>query len=142
MDLLHSRSHFGFIGLGLIGGSVARCIRRELPDARISAYNYYETKKHPRLEKALADGVLTDITTDISRVSDWDVIFLCAPVRTNVAYLTRLKPYLKADCILTDVGSVKGEIYHAIRNVGLDHCFIGGHPMAGTEHIGYEYSFS
>ena len=142
MDLLHSRSHFGFIGLGLIGGSVARCIRRELPDARISAYNYYETKKHPRLEKALADGVLTDITTDISRVSDWDVIFLCAPVRTNVAYLTRLKPYLKADCILTDVGSVKGEIYHAIRNVGLDHCFIGGHPMAGTEHIGYEYSFA
>lgn len=51
MDLLHSRSHFGFIGLGLIGGSVARCIRRELPDARISAYNYYETKKHPRLER-------------------------------------------------------------------------------------------
>lgn len=142
MDLLHSRSHFGFIGLGLIGGSVARCIRRELPDARISAYNYYETKKHPRLEKALADGVLTDITTDISRVSDWDVIFLCAPVRTNVAYLTRLKPYLKANCILTDVGSVKGEIYDAIRNEGLDHCFIGGHPMAGTEHIGYEYSFA
>ena len=70
------------------------------------------------------------------------MIFLCAPVRTNVAYLTRLKPYLKADCILTDVGSVKGEIYHAIRNVGLDHCFIGGHPMAGTEHIGYEYSFA
>ena len=83
MDLLHSRSHFGFIGLGLIGGSVARCIRRELPDARISAYNYYETKKHPRLEKALADGVLTDITTDISRVSDWDVIF---PHKCGISY--------------------------------------------------------
>ena len=57
MDLLHTRKHFGFIGLGLIGGSVARCIRNEIPDAQISAYNYYETKKHPRLEKALADGV-------------------------------------------------------------------------------------
>ena len=142
MDLLDSKKHFGFIGLGLIGGSVARCIRQELPKARISAYNYYETKKHPRLEMALSDGVLTDITTDITAVRDWDVIFLCTPVRTNVAYLKKLKPYLRKDCILTDVGSVKGEIYDAVHREGLDHCFIGGHPMAGTEHIGYEYSFA
>ena len=39
MDLLDSKKHFGFIGLGLIGGSVARCIRQELLKARISAYN-------------------------------------------------------------------------------------------------------
>ena len=97
MDLLDSKKHFGFIGLGLIGGSVARCIRQELPKARISAYNYYETKKHPRLEMALSDGVLTDITTDITAVRDWDVIFLCTPVRTNVAYLKKLKPYLRQD---------------------------------------------
>lgn len=142
MDLLDTKKHFGFIGLGLIGGSVARCIRQELPKARISAYNYYETKKHPRLEMALSDGVLTDITTDITAVRDWDVIFLCTPVRTNVAYLKKLKPYLRKDCILTDVGSVKGEIYNAVHREGLDHCFIGGHPMAGTEHIGYEYSFA
>lgn len=142
MDLLHTRKHFGFIGLGLIGGSVARCIRNEIPDAQISAYNYYETKKHPRLEKALADGVLTDITTDISDVSSWDVIFLCTPVRTNTAYLAKLKPWLRPGCILTDVGSVKGEIYQAVCEEGLDHCFVGGHPMAGTEHIGYEYSFA
>lgn len=142
MDLLNTRKHFGFIGLGLIGGSVARCIRNKLPDARISAYNYYETKKHPRLEMALADGVLSDITTDITEVRNWDVIFLCTPVRTNVAYLKRIKPYLRRECILTDVGSVKGEIYEAVRQEGLDHCFIGGHPMAGTEQIGYEHSFA
>ena len=142
MDLFDTTKHFGFIGLGLIGGSVARCIRNELPDARISAYNYYEPKKHPRLEMALSDGVLSDITTDLAEVRDWDVIFLCTPVRTNVAYLKKLRPYLRKDCILTDVGSVKGEIYEAVHQEGLDHCFIGGHPMAGTEHIGYEHSFA
>jgi prephenate dehydrogenase len=113
-----------------------------MPDAKIMAYNYYETKKHPKLEMALADGVVSEISTRLEDFSACDVIFLCAPVLTNIAYVKRLIPYLKPSCILTDVGSVKGQIYDCVREEGLESFFVGGHPMAGTEKTGYEHSFS
>lgn len=142
MNTLSNRNIFGFIGLGLIGGSVARCIRDRMPGAEIIAYNYYETRRHPRLEAALADGVVSHISTNLNDFSRCDVIFLCAPVLTNLTYVKRIKPYLKSTCILTDVGSVKGQIYRCIKEQGLESFFIGGHPMAGTEKTGYEHSFS
>lgn len=135
-----TRSHFGFIGFGLIGGSIARSLRILYPGSEIMAYNYYETKKHPQLELARQEGTLTKIATDLKEFSSCDVIFLCAPVITNVKYLTRLKPYLAKDCILTDVGSVKGNIHQAIRELDLEEQFVGGHPMTGSEHTGYDHS--
>lgn len=134
------RTHFGFIGLGLIGGSIAHCLRNIFPDADIMAYNYYETSRHPKLEKALEDEVLSRISTDLSDFSQCEVIFLCAPVLTNIAYLEKIKPHLKENCILTDVGSVKGDIHRAVSRLGLDAFFIGGHPMTGSEKIGYTNS--
>lgn len=135
-------SDFGFIGFGLIGGSIAHALREIFPSSRITAYNYHVTKKHPKLEAALADGILTDICTDLSDMGKLDVIFLCAPVMTNVEYLKRLKPHLSGNCLLTDVGSVKGNIHHEIENLGLGHMFVGGHPMTGSEKTGYENSTS
>lgn len=133
---------FGFIGFGLIGGSVAHAIRELYPEAEIMAYNYYETKPHPRLNMALADGVLSRIATGLEDFSECDAIFLCAPVKTNIEYLNRLVPHISSDCMLTDVGSVKGDIVAAVREAGLTRQFIGGHPMTGSEKIGYEYSDS
>ena len=138
----HTKKTFGFIGLGLIGGSIARCIRNKWSEADILAYNYYETKPNPRLELALSDGVLSGITTSLSDFSGCDVIFLCTPVLNNISYLPKLKPILNPDCILTDVGSVKGDIYRAVQKEGIEDWFIGGHPMAGTEKIGYQHSFA
>lgn len=135
-------SDFGFIGFGLIGGSIAHALRELYPSSRITAYNYHITKKHPRLEAALTDGILTDICTDLSDMGRLDVIFLCAPVMTNVEYLKKLKPYLSDKCLLTDVGSVKGNIHHEIDKLGLSHMFVGGHPMTGSEKTGYENSAS
>lgn len=133
---------FGFIGFGLIGGSVAHAIREIYPQADIMAYNYYITKPHPRLNKALSDGVLSQITTELADFSECDAIFLCAPVKTNIEYLNKLVPHISPDCMLTDVGSVKGDIVSAVRKAGLTRQFIGGHPMTGSEKIGYEYSTS
>ena len=72
--------HFGFIGFGLIGGSVAHALREQYPDSELMAYNYYITKPHPRLELAAMDGILDKITTDLADFADCDCIFLCAPV--------------------------------------------------------------
>ncbi len=130
---------FGFIGFGLIGGSLAKIFRKNHEDIRLIAYNYYGDKPHPSLELALKEGILNKISTNLSEdFKDCDVIFLCAPVLTNIAYLGRLKHIIKPDCILTDVGSVKGNIYKAVTELGLEKHFIGGHPMAGSEKTGYE----
>lgn len=134
------RTNFGFIGFGLIGGSIARALRNLYPESRITAYNYYETRPHKKLEQAKQEGTLTEISTSLEDFSNCDVIFLCAPVLTNVSYLERLAPYLSEDCLLTDVGSVKGNIHKAVHQLGLDRQFIGGHPMTGSEKNGYIHS--
>lgn len=132
--------NFGFIGFGLIGGSIAHSLRRLYPSSYITAYNYYVTKPHPKLEMAKKDGVLSEISTSLKDFSKCDVIFLCAPVMTNVSYLKQIAPYIKKDCIVTDVGSVKGNIHKAACELGLTHNFIGGHPMTGSEKTGYNNS--
>ncbi len=134
------RKKFGFIGFGLIGGSVARALRILYPESWIVAYNYYETKLHPALEEAKKAGTLTDIYTELSAFSDCDVLFLCAPVIKNVDYLSKLAPYIGEDCIITDVGSVKGNIYQKVKELHLERQFVGGHPMTGSEKTGYQNS--
>ena len=136
----NTRSHFGFIGFGLIGGSIARALRILYPESDIFAYNYYQTKKHPTLEEAKSAGTLSSICTELSFFSTCDVLFLCAPVLKNVSYLEKVAPYLSKNCIITDVGSVKGNIYEKIQNLNLDRQFVGGHPMTGSEKTGYQNS--
>lgn len=140
MNEMKKRSRFGFIGFGLIGGSIAHALRALCPDSEILAYNYYKTKPHEKLELARKEGTLSGICTSLSDFSDCEVIFLCAPVLTNVSYLRELAPYLNKDCILTDVGSVKGNIHKAVAELGLNRQFVGGHPMTGSEKTGYANS--
>ena len=124
----------GFIGLGLIGGSIAKSIRRIFPDTEILGFDVDQTA----LNLALEDKTLTKTVTAIEAMYDCDYIFLCAPVHYNIAYLPILKGIMKNSCILTDVGSVKSDIYTAIHENQLDDYFIGGHPMVGSEQSGYE----
>lgn len=133
----------GFIGFGLIGGSIARALKKICPNYYLFAYDYH--KEHPStdLQAALADGVLNSATTTLDEYfPDCDLLFLCAPVLSNIAYLKQLKPLIKPSCILTDVGSVKGNIHAAVREIGLNSQFIGGHPMTGSEKTGYLNSYA
>ena len=130
----------GLIGFGLIGGSLARIWSAKHPEDTFLAYNYHLSHNQD-LEDALAVGVLHLVSTDLEGdVADCDMIFLCSPVLRNIEYLTRLKDIAKPSCILTDVGSVKGNIHQAVRQLGLTDRFIGGHPMAGSEKTGYHSS--
>ncbi len=130
----------GFIGLGLIGGSIARLLREQSGDYDIFTYDHHTDRCNPGMEAALADGTLNRIEHDLSCFSSADLIFLCAPVLRNIDYLKKLKTIIRPDCILTDVGSVKGNIHAAAHELGLDTQFIGGHPMAGSELTGYANS--
>ena len=93
----------GFIGLGLIGGSIAKSIHRIFPDYRIVGFD----NNLSTLKEAVSDGTLTEYTDDIHTIAECNYIFLCAPVHYNIEYLRQLKPFLTDSTILTDVGSVK-----------------------------------
>ncbi|MBS6195837.1 MAG: prephenate dehydrogenase [Clostridiales bacterium] len=127
----------GFIGLGLIGGSIAKSIKRFHPNTLIYAY----TRTEATLDTAVSEGVVdVKCTKEDPQFENCDYIFLCAPVNDNIACLSRLKDRISPNCIITDVGSVKGEIHKNVQALGMDANFIGGHPMAGSEKTGYENS--
>ena len=132
-----ARLHIGFIGLGLIGGSIARALRENISEIYMTAYDINGTA----LDKALQDGVIDQAAEQIDgRFSDCDYLFLCAPVQKNDANLETVKKFISPSCTLTDVGSVKTDIHQHIAKVGLEAQFIGGHPMAGSERFGYANS--
>lgn len=130
----------GFIGFGLIGGSIARAMKSKLTNTKIIAYNHHGTA-NKSLELARKDRTIDIISTDLEKdFAACNIIFLCCPVLTNIEYLKQLKPIITSDCIITDVGSVKGNIHNAVTMLGMCSNFIGGHPMAGSEQTGYENS--
>lgn len=124
----------GFIGLGLIGGSIARALKEYDPKIKIVAYDV-----NPETLRLAKQDAVADITAPAidESFSDCDYIFLCAPVQKNDGNLAAVKKILPEKCLLTDVGSVKSTIHDAVHEAGLEHCFIGGHPMAGSERTGY-----
>ena len=127
----------GFIGLGLIGGSIAKTIRKFHPDYRLIAFD--------KDRSALAEAVSLNVINGICDIEDeqlynCDYLFLCAPVEFNVEYMEKIKDSLGENCILTDVGSVKSVIHEKVTELGLEGCFIGGHPMAGSERSGFSNS--
>ena len=127
----------GFIGLGLIGGSIARAVRYFYPDTEIIAHS----RTRASVEQAVADGVISRVIDQIDEdFSDCTYIFLCAPVSSNAKYLEQLKPLIGPDCIITDVGSTKTDIHEKVTDLDMEANFIGGHPMAGSEKTGYANS--
>ncbi len=129
----------GFIGLGLIGGSLAKSIRHTFPDFKIIAFNRSEAPRIAALNDGTADIVCEQI--DMS-FSGCDYIFLCTPVEYNSFYLKQLKGIIKDTCIITDVGSTKTDIHETVIENEMEVNFIGGHPMAGSEKTGYDNSSS
>ncbi|MCC8125777.1 MAG: prephenate dehydrogenase [Clostridiales bacterium] len=126
---------FGFIGLGLIGGSIAKGIKRSMPSAKIMAY----MRTRSKLEKAHEDGIVDVILDGVTEeLRECDVIFLCTPVEYNAGYLKTVRPFLRSGAILTDVGSTKSDIHRVVAELDMENCFIGSHPMAGSEKTGYE----
>ena len=94
----------GFIGLGLIGGSIARGLKRSAPDIQIMAY----MRTREKLEQAHADGIVDLILDGVDEhLSECDIIFLCTPVEFNESYLRQIRPFLKEGAVVTDVGSTK-----------------------------------
>lgn len=126
----------GIIGLGLIGGSIVKAVKRLYPSVSITAMDI----DRGALELAVSQGFADYATAgDYSMFKGCQVVFLCAPVRASIAYLNKLADHVDKSTIITDVCSTKGEILAAsaqLKNIS----FIGGHPMAGSEKSGFSHA--
>jgi cyclohexadieny/prephenate dehydrogenase len=128
------------VGVGLIGSSIARAMRRAGFASHIAGY----THRAQTLERARAAGFADSLHGDVeSCVKDADLVVLATPVGSYAALAEQAGPYLKRGAILSDVGSVKSAV---IRDVG-PHVpegvhFIPAHPIAGTEQSGPEAGFA
>ncbi len=133
-------NHLAILGVGLIGGSLARALKRSQSVNIVSGYG----RRQEALEKGIKLGVLDRASTDLADVvSDADIIMLATPLGTVEPLLTEMKPYLKPGVIITDAGSAKGSVVRSAKKVLDDiSCFVPGHPIAGTEKSGVEASFA
>lgn len=124
----------GFIGLGLIGGSIARTIKKKYPSVTLIA-----TARHQdTITEAYEAGTISNARLlSLADFSDCDYIFLCTPVQQNLLYLEELRDIISPACIITDVGSVKTDIHQAVISLVMEEHFIGGHPMCGSERTGF-----
>ncbi|HEV3346995.1 MAG TPA: prephenate dehydrogenase/arogenate dehydrogenase family protein [Methylomirabilota bacterium] len=127
------------VGLGLLGGSVAKAARGlGLADEIVAV-----GRDRERLEPALRDGMVDRVTTDLADgVGGADFCLLATPVATLAALLPAVWAALPADAVLTDVGSTKAAIVRAAERLGEGRplAFVGSHPMAGSEQAGYRVS--
>ncbi len=127
---------YGFSGFGVIGASLAMALKKEDPECLIIAKAGSEKTIRYALEHGIAD--IAAVTDDDPVYRQCDMIFLCAPVGTNIELLGKLAKVVSPECLITDVGSVKTGIHEAASALGLDDRFIGGHPMTGSEKSGIE----
>lgn len=125
-----------FIGLGLIGSSLARVIAAEQLATTVVA----STRSQKTLEDAKALGLISEGYSDpIDAVKHADLVVLALPVRATQKVLEQIRPHLTENVILTDVGSTKGNVVEAAKSVFGDDLpigFVPGHPIAGAEHTG------
>jgi len=127
------------IGVGLIGGSLARALRSKHACGRIIGFS----RDLEHLKKAVSLGVIDEYgLTVASAVKDADLVVLATPLATTEPLLRSMRGYLKDNVIITDVGSAKGSVVAAARAT-LDTLlprFVPGHPIAGREQSGVEAS--
>jgi len=137
------KTHFeriALIGVGLIGSSLARVVRRDGLAGHIAVC----ARSHATLDTARALGLADSTTTDPRQVVEGaDLVMLCSPLGTYGQIAEAMAPGLKPGCIVSDVGSVKQSVIvdvdpHLPEGVHL----VPGHPVAGTEHSGPEAGFA
>jgi prephenate dehydrogenase len=121
------------LGLGLIGGSLARLLA-----ARGVEVVGTDASGATRAAAAAAGLRVVDAVADA--VARAEVVVLAVPLRAMRAVAAEVARHLDADATVTDVGSVKAPVRRALEDAGLGERYVGAHPMAGTEHSGFEAS--
>ena len=125
--------NIAIVGVGLIGGSFARALRRETGRLRVIGID----RERASLDDALRMGVIDEAAT-LAAVADCDAVLIAVPVRQFPIVIAELSGYLKPETVITDAGSTKQDVIAAARAAlgARVSQFVPGHPIAGREHVG------
>jgi arogenate dehydrogenase (NADP+) len=118
----------GIVGIGLIGASLGWDFR-QLGHQVIGV-----SRQQATCEIAEREGICDQASCDLASLKDTEIIFICTPIAAIIPTIKLLIPHLHPDTIITDAGSVKGEIVD--QSTELWPNFVGGHPMAGNSESG------
>ena len=128
------------IGLGLIGGSLARSLKASGFAAHVSGYGYRDVS----LKKGLQLGVIDSYSLDLEEaLAGADIVVIGTPTLTANEMLRQILPMVNSDTVITDVASVKGSLLKTARDAcqgKLPPKLVLGHPIAGSERSGVEAS--
>ncbi|MFP4466288.1 MAG: prephenate dehydrogenase [Candidatus Goldiibacteriota bacterium] len=126
------------IGMGFMGGSLGKTLL-EKKIARTVTGAGRDMKK---LKAALKMKAATDVTDDLDNagISGADAVIISVPVKQIPVMFKRIKKNLGKNTVVTDMGSVKGYIAEHIRKYDTERCFVGSHPMVGSEKSGVRNS--
>ncbi|MEG2425741.1 MAG: prephenate dehydrogenase [Oscillospiraceae bacterium] len=127
---------FGILGLGLIGASMAKTIKVNI-NAKIAGFDIDEQV----LKTALEDDVIDEVLSEKS-LSKCDVIIIALCPKATVDFIKKQRKHFKNGALVLDICGVKSAVLEPIEELVKESSFIfiGGHPMAGTENSGYEFS--
>ncbi|MBQ2889799.1 MAG: prephenate dehydrogenase [Clostridia bacterium] len=123
-------------GLGLIGGSLAKAFG-ELPDTQVFGYDIDNTTiMRAKLVDAI-DGVM-----DEKNIKECDYIFVALYPKATKEFLEKFAPYIRKNTVVVDCAGTKRSVCECGFKIAKENgfCFIGGHPMAGTQFSGFKYS--
>jgi len=128
------------VGVGLIGGSLARALKERGLCATVVGMGRGESNLLRALELGVVDKVERDVTAGVRQA---DLVVVATPVGELGALIRKIAPHVRSDAVVTDVGSVKAAVVREADSVFPEPVrFVGGHPVAGTEHSGVEASFA
>jgi len=123
------------IGVGLIGGSLAKSIKKNKLANCVTGY--FRNKK--KLRKAIKNKTVDKGSSDLTKaVAGSDLIILALPINKILEFLPEIKRAAKENSIVTDVGSIKTKITNLTDYLNCN--FVGSHPLAGSEKRGAEFS--
>lgn len=128
-------SSVGIAGLGLIGGSLAKAIRHQFPDIRISGFDFSDV-----LKKAESQNLIDESLQPPDRLLQCDLIILSLPIYSSLNLFEELYPKLNENQVLIDVCSVKSPFINLKKKHQSRGKYFGLHPMAGKEKGGLENS--
>ncbi|MFO1519233.1 MAG: prephenate dehydrogenase/arogenate dehydrogenase family protein [bacterium] len=120
------------VGLGLIGGSLALELKKKKAALRVVGVSTSAENRDEALRRKAVDEAYAKPGDFLRRA---DLVVIATPVSKILPLLQQIKKFLKKGALVTDVGSVKGEIVRQASRLK-DCQFIGGHPIAGTEKSG------
>ena len=127
------------VGLGLIGSSIARAVKARLPGVAVAGYDASDAVRGEARALGLGDMIADD---PAAAVANADLVVLAVPVGRMADAAAAIVPGLKADAIISDVGSSKAGVAAALAKTLPDHVVIPAHPVAGTENSGPASGFA